>query len=200
MNELTSNSGSLIDFISQPWHWSVSGIGIALVVFLLTWMGRSFGLSTSFKIACSALGAGRRVSFFRMNLPDEYWRVAFVLGGIVGGFIGATLLRSPEPVAISAETVDYLASVGVAYPEADAKGMGFLPTAVFNWTSLKGILMALAGGFLVGFGARYGDGCTSGHAISGLAHLQLPSLITVIGFFIGGLSMAHFILPWLLGL
>jgi len=59
--------------------------------------------------------------------------------------------------------------------------------------------MAIAGGFLVGFGARYGDGCTSGHAISGLAHLQLPSLITVIGFFIGGLSMAHFILPWLLG-
>ena len=60
--------------------------------------------------------------------------------------------------------------------------------------------MALAGGFLVGFGARYGDGCTSGHAISGLAHLQLPSLITVIGFFIGGLTMAHLILPWLLSL
>ena len=53
----------------------------------------------------------------------------------------------------------------------------------------------MLGGFLIGFGARYAGGCTSGHAISGLADLQLPSLVAVIGFFIGGLIMTWFILP-----
>jgi uncharacterized membrane protein YedE/YeeE len=75
-----------------------------------------------------------------------------------------------------------------------------VPTSVFNFGSLKGVLLAIVGGFLVGFVARYGDGCTSGHAISGMAHLQLPSLLTVIGFFIGGLLMTHFIFPLLMAL
>lgn len=198
--ELVSNPQNFLDFISQPWHWSVSGAAIALVLWLLTWMGRSFGVSTTFKAACTAAGAGRRLPFFNMDLREEYWRIAFVLGSVAGGFIAAYLLRSPAPADISQSTIDYLASVGVAYPEADAKGLGFVPTEVFNFGNLKGVLMAIAGGFLVGFGARYGDGCTSGHAISGLAHLQVPSLITVIGFFIGGLTMAHLILPWLLSL
>jgi hypothetical protein len=56
-------------------------------------------------------------------------------------------------------------------------------------------VILLIGGFLVGFGARYAGGCTSGHAISGLSNLQLPSLIAVIGFFIGGLFMVHFLYP-----
>ena len=60
--------------------------------------------------------------------------------------------------------------------------------------------MLIGGGFLVGFGARYAGGCTSGHAISGLSDLQLPSLIAVIGFFIGGLIMTFLILPVVLQL
>ena len=48
---------------------------------------------------------------------------------------------------------------------------------------------------MVGFGARYAGGCTSGHAISGLSDLQGPSLIAVVGFFIGGLIMTFLILP-----
>ena len=67
-----------------------------------------------------------------------------------------------------------------------------------NWTTLKGWLLLLGGGFLVGFGTRYAGGCTSGHAISGLANLQLPSLIAVIGFFIGGLIMTFLLLPMIL--
>jgi uncharacterized membrane protein YedE/YeeE len=58
-------------------------------------------------------------------------------------------------------------------------------------------MILILGGFLVGFGTRYAGGCTSGHAISGLSNLQIPSLVAVIGFFIGGLLMTHFILPLL---
>lgn len=188
----------LIDWISQPWHWSISGAMIALVVFLMTWLGRSFGVSTSFKALCSVAGAGKRIPFFDIDLKNEHWRLTFVVGGILGAALAANFLNSPSAVGISQETVSYLEGLGLAYPQADASGRGFIPTELFTFDSAKGVLLALAGGFLVGFGARYGDGCTSGHAITGLAHLQLPSLLTVIGFFIGGLLMTHFILPLLI--
>jgi len=197
--ELITNPQTLLDVVRQPWHWAFSGAMIAFVLFLMTWMGRSFGVSTSFKGACTALGAGRRFEFFKMDLKDEYWRFAFVIGGLLGGVIASQFLSSPDPVAISEATVEGLSQLGISYPEADAQGRGFIPTSVFNFASLQGILLAVAGGFLVGFGARYGDGCTSGHAISGLSHLQLPSLITVIGFFIGGLVMTHILMPLLIG-
>ena len=58
--------------------------------------------------------------------------------------------------------------------------------------------MVLGGGFLVGFGARWAGGCTSGHAISGLADFQVPSLVAVAGFFAGGLAITHLVLPLLL--
>ena len=57
--------------------------------------------------------------------------------------------------------------------------------------------LLLGGGLLVGFGARWAGGCTSGHAISGLANLQLPSLVAVIGFFAGGLVATHLLFPLL---
>jgi uncharacterized membrane protein YedE/YeeE len=77
-------------------------------------------------------------------------------------------------------------------------GESLLPPELFSWDavfSIKGFLILVVGGFLVGFGTRYAGGCTSGHAITGLSSLQLPSLIAVIGFFIGGLIMINFIYP-----
>ena len=62
--------------------------------------------------------------------------------------------------------------------------------------SVLGLL--LVGGFLVGFGTRYADGCTSGHAIMGLSLLNLGSLVATVGFFAGGLLVSHAVLPWLL--
>jgi len=79
---------------------------------------------------------------------------------------------------------------------------GFAPEAWFSLSALssvRGWLLLLVGGFLVGFGARYAGGCTSGHAITGLANLQLPSLLAVVGFFAGGLVGTYFLLPWFLG-
>jgi len=61
-----------------------------------------------------------------------------------------------------------------------------------------GFVLVVVGGFLVGFGARYANGCTSGHAISGMANLQLSSLLAVVGFFLGGLVSAHLLLGVLL--
>lgn len=197
--ELAINPNGFLEFIRQPWHWAVSGAAIAFILFLLTWMGRSFGASTAFKNFCNIAGAGKKFSFFDYDLKNEYWRLAFTFGAIGGGVIAAVFLSSPEPVAISDATITHLQDWGVQYPATIEEGSGLLPTGIFNFGNPLGVVLAIAGGFLVGFGARYGDGCTSGHAISGLAHLQLPSLITVIGFFIGGLAMTWLILPLILG-
>jgi uncharacterized membrane protein YedE/YeeE len=78
-----------------------------------------------------------------------------------------------------------------------------LPEQIFSWENiltLKGFIMIVVGGFMIGFGSRYAGGCTSGHSISGLSNLQWPSLVATCCFFIGGLIMANFILPFILSL
>jgi uncharacterized membrane protein YedE/YeeE len=75
---------------------------------------------------------------------------------------------------------------------------GLAPHEVFAWSSLltvKGFIAIIVGGFLVGFGTAYAGGCTSGHAIAGLADLQPASLLAVCGFFAGGLTTTYVLLP-----
>lgn len=186
----------ILDLLTGPWHWAFSGTAIVLVMFLLTWMGQEFGVSTVFKNLCNVAGAGKKIDFFNYDIKPEYWRFAFILGALIGGAIAGNFLMGPEALDISEATLSHLdKDFGISYPQ----GGGLLPVDIFNLGNTFGIAIALVGGFLVGFGARYGDGCTSGHAITGLSHLQLPSLLTVIGFFIGGLTMTWLIMPFIFG-
>ncbi len=92
-------------------------------------------------------------------------------------------------MAIQQDTIDNLNALGFKSARE-----AYLPTELFNnntFTDSKKVLLLAIEGLLIGFGARYARGCTSGHAISGLSNLQRRSLITVIGFFIGGLIMIH---------
>ena len=194
---------ALIDFISQPWHWSISGAMIALVMFLLIYLGQRFGVSSSFRALCSIGGAGSTLDYFKYDWKSHDWLLVFVVGSIIGGGIGSTFLASPEPVQLAAATVSDLAQLGINVPTTRAEGSGYLPMDLFNFetlASLKGIILMVLGGFLIGFGTRWAGGCTSGHAISGLSNLQLPSLVAVIGFFIGGLLMTHVLFPLILAL
>jgi len=180
----------LIEFISQPWHWAVSGVAIASMVFFLTYMGKKFGISGFYEAICSAAGAGKFNDFFKRNLSLETWRLFFIIGTIGGGYIASHYLMSPEPVQISSATLEHLSQWNISGNE----GHGYLPD-FFNLKNPIAIVLALVGGIFIGFGTRYGRGCTSGHAITGLSHLKLQSLITVIGFFIGGLIMTWLIMP-----
>ena len=186
----------MLEFIRQPWPWYVAGPLIVVVMYLLLYFGKKFGISSSFRTACSIGGAGKVSQFFNYNWREELWLVVFVAGTILGGVIASTILHNPEPIALSEVTVERLQNLGMENP-----GEKFLPADVFSWSnllSLKGAIMLVLGGFLVGFGSRYAGGCTSGHAISGLSDLQIPSLIAVIGFFIGGLLISYLVLPGLL--
>jgi len=193
----------IINFISQPWHWAVSGAMIALTMFVLTWFGGRFGVSSNLRTMCAIGGAGKSTEFFNFDWKKDVWNLVFILGAVVGGFIASNYLANPNPVDISESTQNYLTSIGINTPQTMAEGSGYVPLEIFspaNIFSLSNIIILVLGGFLIGFGTRYAGGCTSGHAISGLSNLQLPSFIAVIGFFIGGLLMTWVLLPFIISL
>lgn len=179
--------------IYEPWPWYVSGLMIALVMFLLLMVGKNFGMSSNLRTLCTLCGAGNTSDFFKFDWKKQKWNLVVILGAVIGGYIGAHFLSSDLTVVINPETVKDLKALGF-----ESAGSAYLPTELFELsalTNIKSLLILSIGGLLVGFGARYAGGCTSGHAISGLSNLQLPSLIAVIGFFIGGLTMIHLIFP-----
>jgi uncharacterized membrane protein YedE/YeeE len=138
-------------------------------------------------------GLGKKISYFNFDWKANQWNLIVVLGAILGGFVATHWMSDPTNVSINPTTIEQLAKLGI-----DAPNGKLAPDALFGnqiFVSPKSILILIIGGVLIGFGTRYAGGCTSGHAISGLSNLQLPSLKAVIGFFIGGLLMAHFILP-----
>lgn len=192
---------TLLSWLSQPWHWAVSGLAITTIMWALLYTGKEFGVSSNLRTMCSIAGAGNYSSFFKIDLKAQGWNLLFVGGAIIGGAIATTFLASPEPVQIAANTQSALADWGISTPTSIDEGLGFVPKEIFALNQLGkpiNLLMLIGGGFLVGFGTRWAGGCTSGHAISGLANLQIPSLIAVVGFFIGGLLMTWLILPLLL--
>lgn len=179
----------------EPWPWYVSGFMIALIMFLLIMVGKNFGMSGNLRTICSICGAGNKADFFQFNWKAQRWNLIVVLGAIIGGFIANQFLTVDTSVALHPETIDSLHQLGF-----ENAGATYMPEELFStsvFSDAKNLLLLIIGGFFVGFGARYAGGCTSGHAISGLSNLQLPSLISVIGFFIGGLIMIHLIFPLL---
>ena len=185
----------MLDLLSEPWPWYVGGPLIGLMVPLLLWAGGEFGVSENLRHICAALLPTRN-DFFRYDWKATgLWNLTLALGIVLGGAVAGTVLASPDPLVVADATTADLAVMGVTTFE------GLAPAQVFSWEGLAtvpGFVMIVIGGFLVGFGARYAGGCTSGHAISGLANLQLPSLLAVLGFFAGGLLATWVILPLLL--
>jgi len=192
---------NIIDFISQPWHWSVSGFAIALVMFFLIILGTRFGVSSSFETFCTIAGAGKKVSYFNRDWKKKDWLLMFIAGSMIGAYLASHFLGSDAPVQIAQSTIDDLADVGINTPSTLSEGAGFLPDEIFaisHLGTIRTLIFTVVGGLLIGFGTRWAGGCTSGHAISGLSNLQLPSLVAVIGFFIGGLLMTHVLFPLIL--
>ena len=185
------------DILLRPWPWYVAGPLIGLFAPLLLWLGnRLFGVSSNLRHLCAAI-APRGIPYLSYDWRREGgWNLAFVLGIVVGGALAGLVFRNPEPVAIAAATRADLASLGVR------ELTGLVPRELFAWSSLatvRGWIVIVGGGFLVGFGTAYAGGCTSGHGISGVANLEKPSFIALAGFFAGGLVGTFLLLPLVLG-
>ncbi len=151
-----------MELLMQPWPWWVSGVLVGLIVPLLHLLaGKSFGISSSFQQLGAMCLSNSKLSYFReFDWRRGVWILVFVGGIALGGFVANNFL-SAEPVE-------------------------FLPPF---YHSAGGALRLMIGGVLVGFGARYAGGCTSGHAISGISNLNWPSVVATIFFFVGGLAV-----------
>ena len=185
-----------MDLILATWPWYVGGPAIAVVLFLLLFSEKRFGMSTNLKTMCSMAGAGKKIPFFAGDWKANRWGLLVALGATVGGFIAATYMTNGSVGMIHPDVVTELNQMGIS-----GAGVEFMPPELFGIEALtqpKTLVLLAMGGFLIGFGTRYAGGCTSGHAISGLSDLQWPSFVAVIGFFVGGLLMNHLILPYIL--
>jgi uncharacterized membrane protein YedE/YeeE len=182
----------MFDVFFRPWPWYVAGPLIGLFVPALLLLGnRQFGVSSNLRHLCAAVAPGR-IDFFKYDWRSGgMWNLMFLAGVFVGGFIGAHLLGTGD-VSLAAETRESLAQLGVR------DFSGFAPGDLFSWSNLQtlpGFVSVVGGGFLVGFGSAYAGGCTSGHAISGLAALDRASVVAVLAFFAGGLLSTYLLLP-----
>lgn len=187
----------MLEFLKQPWPWYVAGPLIGLTVPALLILGnKSFGISSSLRHICAAC-LPANIPFFKYDWKKETWNLFFVFGILMGGAIAMGIFSNPNAVIVNPKLAAELAGYGITNYD------NLIPQDIMNWPALltlKGFLLMVVGGFLVGFGTRYAGGCTSGHAIMGLSNLQWPSLVATICFMIGGFIMANLILPHILSL
>ena len=154
------------------WSGWLGGLAIGMyAVFQWLVTGNALGVSTGYGNFCSYLS---RTGYFH---EGEYqiannWRLWFLLGIPLGGFLAA--LTSPGEIVVSL-------SLGAMYDSV-------LPQVL--WA--RGLVL-LAGGVMIGYGARMAGGCPSGHSIAGLSMLNPPSLLASAGFFVGGIIMVQFL-------
>ncbi len=105
--------------------------------------------------------------YYQRFAPEVGWGWMLMIGIIVGSFISASLSGAWGLRVI---------------PQRWAEAFGTL-------TSVR-LLVAFIGGVLMGIGARWANGCTSGHGISGALQLAVSGWIAAICFFAAGTGAA----------
>lgn len=149
-----------MDALSGLWEWYITGPLLGLFVPLLLYIGnKQFGISTSLESICYSVLPGGKKILKDFISSKNIWRLYFVGGIVIGGFLAQTYLTN--------------------YP------ISYLPPDYF---SIAGVIKVFVGGILIGFGTRYANGCTAGHSIFGLSVLSSASLKATISFFAGGLA------------
>ena len=161
----------------ERWSPYIVGIGIGILswfAFLLS--DKAIGCSTAYARTSGMierLVRGNKVlekPYYKKFAPGVDWEWMLVLGVVIGAFISANLSGTFHVLWV---------------PSLWAASFGINP--VLRW------LVALIGGILMGLGARWAGGCTSGHGISGTLQLAVSSWLAAICFFIGGIATAMLI-------
>jgi uncharacterized membrane protein YedE/YeeE len=149
-----------------------SGIGILIwTVFVLS--DRPLGCSTGYTNTAGLVESAispvrtRGMQYYQKFIPSIDWSWMLIIGIMIGAFLSAYISGTWALIIVPPE-------FGAAFGTAP---------------SLR-ILVALTGGILLGLGARWAGGCTSGHGISGTLQLALSSWVAAICFFAGGIVVA----------
>ena len=183
----------MFELLTKPWPWYVGGPLLGLLVPILYLVGnKAFGISSNFRHIC-AMCFPASITYFKYDWRKTgMWQLLLLVGLLIGSFAASISSSLPYSIDLSVETIIALEKMGIQNHE------GLIPLELFNWESLftiRGFISLVLGGFLVGFGSRYANGCTSGHTISGISNLQASSLVATIGFFLGGLFVVYLIYP-----
>ena len=163
-------------FTAASWSPYAVGIGIGL----LSWLsflisGKPIATSTSFARTGGMIeemitgDKARQRPYYKKIKLQVNWQWMLVLGVVIGAFVSAIISGDFQ--------------VGVWVPSVWA--------STFGDSALLRVLVAAAGGIILGFGARFAGGCTSGHGISGTLQLAVSSWIAALFFFIGGIITAQ---------
>jgi len=157
-------------------RWSPYAVGMGIGI--LSWLAfllsdKPIGCSTAFTRTSGMLERllrGKKVHekpYYRKFAPVVDWEWMLVVGVVLGAFLSSMLSG-----AFGLEWVPavWQAKVG--------------PSPVVRW------VVALVGGVIMGFGARWAGGCTSGHGISGTLQLAVSGWLAAASFFAGGIATA----------
>jgi len=179
----------MLDLILSPWPWYISGPAIGLIISLIYWLeSKPLGVSSSLPYFCEKIYSFNQ-QYLQGNSKNS-WQGLFVLGLFVGSGI-YLLMHNPYIIDINPDTVNKMQALGFSHAS------GFVPPELYS-TEFSSWIILFIGGMVVGFGARYANGCTAGHAISGVARFAPSSILSTVGFFLGGLAATHIILPGVL--
>jgi hypothetical protein len=159
------------------WSPYIAGAGIGVLSWF-TWLISSepIGCSTSFsRIAgmIEKLFRGKKVEkklYYQEVKPEIDWQMMLVIGVVVGALVSSLLSG-----------------------DFNLQWFPAIWSLHFGNNIILRLVVAFAGGILLGFGSRWADGCTSGHGISGTMQLAVSSWISAICFFIGGILMAQLV-------
>ncbi|MDY0219937.1 MAG: YeeE/YedE thiosulfate transporter family protein [Desulfobacterium sp.] len=171
MDFFTTIGAYLSDRVWSPY---LVGIGIGILswlTFLLS--NHPLGVSTAFAKSAGMLEVAvrgpkvREKPYYQEHTPEIDWGWMVVLGLFLGALTAAWLAKDITWVWV---------------PEMWQNAFG-------SSVALR-LIVALIGGICVGFGARWGRGCTSGHGISGTLQLVISSWLAVICFFVSGIIVA----------
>ena len=182
-------------FLSSPWPWYIAGPILGASIPLLLLIGnKQLGASASLRHLCSLVLA-KKPAYFNYDVSQEIWNILFAIGVFLGGVFAAVFIPNPETVQIAESTIQDLKELGLTNLD------GLMPIELFGVSQLftiQGFTFMVVGGFLIGFGVRYANGCTSGHGFMGLSKAHTGSLIAISAFFVGGIIATFFLLPLLI--
>lgn len=149
---------------THTWAWWAAGLGLGLTaVGLAFFTGRRLGVAGGFEDACSILS---KDSAYKPSSSN--WKLWFLLGLPLGSL---------------------LANIGHwkwswLYGQLDGISFGML------WFKILWLLVA---GFLLGLGARWAGGCTSGHTILGVSLGRWMSIWATVAFLTAGVLVTNLI-------
>lgn len=157
------------------WSPITVGVGIGILSWLSFLISRKpIACSTTFARASGAIErlfrgekAASRPYYQEIKLAVD-WQAMLVLGIVIGSLVSALLSG-----------------------DFHWQWVPQIWASAFGHSAVVRVLVAVAGGICLGFGARWAGGCTSGHGISGTLQLVVSSWVSAICFFIGGIVAAQ---------